>query len=153
MELPSKLVIVTIIMAITIPVVFAGLNEYQEYQMKLDIEMELEKVVSKINTVHSGSHTTTDTVQISFSSRFMASVDFIEIGDNILPHDKNNTGDVYSKLIRFRIKGESTQFLELDCLATNKEFNGPLLLGVGDYKLKLTHLLMNSESFVTLEII
>lgn len=153
MELPMKLVIISIMMAITIPGVFAGLNEYQEYQMILDIEMELDKLVSKINTVHAGSDTTTDIVTVSFSSRFMASIDYIDIGDNILPLDMNNTGDSYAGLIWYRVQGEQRRFIELDCLATNKDYNGPLALSEGEYKLKLTHRIINFESFVTLEII
>jgi len=153
MELPMKLVIIAIMMAITIPGVLAGLNEYQEYQMKLDIEMELDKLVSKINTVHTGSDTTTDTVTVSFNNRFMASIDYINIGDNILPLDKNNSGDAYAELIRYRVHGESMKFIELGCLATNKDFNGPLSLTDGNYKLKLTQRVINFESFVTLEIV
>ena len=153
MELPMKLIIIAIMMAITIPGVFGALNEYQEYQMKLDIDMEMDKLVSKINKVNAGGRTSTETVTLSFRSRFMASIEYIRIGDNILPHDKNNTGDAYARLIRYKVQGESMQFIELPCLATNKDFNGPLPLTDGNYKIRLTHLIINSESFVSLEII
>ncbi len=152
-ELPMKLFIIAILMAVTIPGVFAGLNEYQEYQMKLDIEMEMDKLVSKINSVNGAGNTSSDTVTVSFRNRFMASIEFINIGDNILPLNKDNTGDTNAELVWYQVKGESKQFIKLDCLATNKEFNGPLPLGEGDYKIRLTHLIINSESFVTLEVI
>jgi hypothetical protein len=115
--------------------------------------MELDKVVSKINTIHAAGNTSTDTVTVSFSSRFMASIEYINIGDNILPLNKDNTGDNHAELVWYRVEGESEKFIELGCLATNNDYNGPLLLSDGVYKLKLTHLIINSESFVTLKVI
>ena len=146
-----KLIIISIIMGITIPTVFAGLNYYQEKQMKLDLEMEVDRIISKINSVsrmHEGSKRT---MEISLPSRFMAKWKYIKIGDS-LPIDTNSSGGEFSKRIRYKVEGSSMKTKDVGKLVTNKDSNGPLVLEDREhFRLELSRLKVNNVVFVRIE--
>ena len=153
LELPMKLIIIATIMAIIIPAVFAGLNYYQERQIEMDTEMEIDRLVDKIQSVYNLGNTSTDTIEVSFHGGFMASFEYVKIGNNILPLNEDNKGDEFSKYVRYKIDGKSMKMKNVGNLVTNKTYDGPLILRGGDYKLRLVKNNIHGEHFVTVEII
>jgi len=150
MDLPMKIIIVVIIMAITIPIAIAGLNYYRENQVKTDIREELHRLVSKINEVHRAGNTSTSTIEVTFSGNFFLKIKYIKVGDNILPLNKDNKGGDYAKWIRYKLGDERTRKIEVGELVTKWTHDGPFVLHEGRYKLSLTHLIINDESFVAI---
>lgn len=150
MELPMKIIIIGIIMVITIPLAFAGLNFYRENQVKTDIREELHRLSSKIKEVHRAGNTSTSTIEVVFSGNFFIEINFIKVGDNILPLNSENRGGDYAKWIRYKLDGERTRKIEVGNLVTKNSYDGPFVLNDGRYTLSLTHLIMNGESFVAI---
>lgn len=149
-----KMVIIAVVMAIVIPAAFLGLNLYLEKQSELNTRLELEKLVTEIHSAHGGGNGTTRIIELSFSESIMSSIEYIKIGDNILPLGPDKVGDPYATWIRYRTNEDSEKRLEVGNLVTNRDMSGPLVLTRGDYKLKLIHWnMVGVESFVTVEII
>ena len=153
MDLPMKIIIIAIIMVITIPIAIAGLNHYRENQVKTDIREELKRLSSKIKEVHRAGNTSTPTIEVTFRGNFFIEINSIKIGDNILPLNKENRGGDYAKWIRYKLDGERTRKIEVGELVTNQNHDGPLVLYDGSYKLSLTHLIINDESFVAISVL
>lgn len=153
MDLPMKIIIVVIIMAITIPIAISGLNYYRDNQVKTDIREELHRLVSKINEIHRAGNTSTSTIEVTFRGNFFIEINYIKIGDNILPLNRENKGDDYAKWIRYKLDGERTRKIEVGELVTNQDHDGPLVLYDGRHELSLTHLIINDESFVAISVL
>jgi len=137
-----------------IPATFIALNSYMKHQAELDTDLQLEKLVGEIHSAYRGGNNTTRVVELSFPEPFLGGIEYIKIGDNILPLDSEKKADHYASWIRYKMKGNAQELIEVRNFVTNKEMNGPLVLSGGDYRLRLVHWTMkDTESFVTVEVI
>ena len=138
LELPMKLLITVIIMAIALPAAIGGFNAYQEKQAKLELEMELDKIKETIQRVYSSGNGTTRNLDVNIPDRLMAGVDYVKIGDNILPLDSTDPSP-YATLIRYKMDGEKVGYIELNLYATSKTWDKPIVLHGGSYELRFVN--------------
>ena len=150
LELPMKLIISAIVLAIILPAVFGALYVYQKNQMELDMEMQVDAIVDKIHMAHRRGNNSSVTLEVDLPGKLMSGWSYVKLGDNIEPIGPDNPGGEFSKRIRYKVKGQSVSTENVDCLLTNDARNGPLVLEErAHFKLKFTHLDINKVSFVS----
>lgn len=152
MELPMKLIIVSVILAIVLPAAFGGLYLYQRRQMELNVELKVDAIVDKIKDVRGMGNNSVSTLEIELPGKLMTSWKYVKIGDNIKPIGLDNPGDEFATRIRYEAREGHMEMVDAGCLVTDKEHDGPLVLENRNYfKLKFTKLIMNGVSFVSVE--
>ena len=131
--IPLKLIIVMVIMAITIPATFRGLESYDRFQTENNIRSELDFLSANIKQVYLSGLGNAQDVEVDFKDGMMSKVEEIQIGDS---------EDGIWSAIRYKLSHKDTQILLIKNpnIPMGYEKRGefhPLKLGAGKYTLHL----------------
>jgi len=101
LELPFRLIISMIMVALTVTIVAQGLYRYSENTVENDIKVELEKLERTITLCKQGGLETALTVELKFSRSFTVRLAELQIGDEI--------GGETSSLIKYSLSTGRTK--------------------------------------------
>jgi len=79
--IPFKLIIIVLIMALSIPLIFGGLENYDRTQTENDFRNELEFLITRAKQVYFGGTGNADNVEVNFRNSLFTRIEYIEIGD------------------------------------------------------------------------
>ena len=134
-ELPLKLIIIAIVVAITIPIMVDSLSNFSNDQVLSDIRAEIAKVVTAIKLSYSSGIGTSIPVTVSLQNGVMTSIDYIKIGDT--------RGAVYEAMIRFKVSTDNVQYIQIEPYIPvtygPAGFTSPMTLSAGHYHLHAVH--------------
>jgi hypothetical protein len=135
-EMPLRLMIIVIVLAITIPMIVDALGEFSEDQVEMNVKAEVSKIITAVKLSYSSGVGTSIPVSVSFQNGVMCSINYIRIGDAL-----NKT---YESIVRFKITDQPRTFIPVDPYIpmTNRQegkASGPLVLEAGSYKLHVVH--------------
>ncbi len=81
--IPLKLIIMVVILAITIPVIWKGLESYDRSQTENNLKNEIEFLASHIKQIYlSGTGNARD-VKVDFKDGMMSKIEWIKLGDSV----------------------------------------------------------------------
>lgn len=100
--IPLKLIIVMLIMAITIPAAFKGLESYDRIQTENNLRMEIDFLSSNIKQVYLNGLGNAQDVDVDFKDGIMTSVTEIKIGDAV---------DGIWSTIRYKLSHKNTEII------------------------------------------
>jgi hypothetical protein len=100
--IPLKLIIVMVIMAITIPTAFKGLESYDRVQTENNLRAEIDFLSSNIKQIYLSGIGNAQDVEVDFKDGMMTKVTEIEIGDSI--------EGIWST-IRYKLSHKSTEIV------------------------------------------
>lgn len=131
--IPLKLIIVMVIMAITIPATFKGLESYDRFQTENNLRSELDFLSANIKQVYLNGLGNAQDVEVDFKDGMMSKVEEIKIGDS---------EDGIWSAISYKLSHKNMQILLLENpnIPMGYEMDGeflPLELGAGRYTLHL----------------
>jgi hypothetical protein len=131
--IPLKLIIVLVIVAITVPFAWKGLESYDRSQTETNLVMEIDFLAANIKQVYLNGMGNARDVDVDFSSGFVTSVERIEIGDS--------EDGVWSS-IRYKLGGGNSRFVliknpNIPIARVNEDDVGPLVVGPGRHTLHL----------------
>lgn len=144
-SLPLTLIIISIIIAITIPLVWTGLSNYSKIQTENNIKAEIEHIATTAKQVYAGANGTSLKIDVNFAGGFFSSVEYVKIGDNV--------SDTRSSTIRYKLSGESekTYVIQNPNIPLTSTKNQVLELGSGRYTLILERIVLgdiNGNGFI-----
>ena len=131
-ELPFKLLIIAIVLAIVIPALFFGLRSYSINQMESNVRSELTKLQDAIDGMVQTDVGSSDVVKLNLDDGFIAELSHVKIGDEF---EKGVRGPDHV-IIRYKISGRKEKFLDTKIPVTNADRDGPFEVG-GSVKLVL----------------
>ena len=79
--IPLKLIIGALILAIALPLIWAGFENYDRTQKENDLRNEIEFVITTIKFVYTSGENNSQLIDVNFKSGFTAKVEKVEIGD------------------------------------------------------------------------
>jgi hypothetical protein len=131
--IPLKLIIVLLIMAITIPITWRGLETYDRAQTENNLRSELEFLSTNIKQVYLSGVGNAKEVEVDFDNGIMTKIDWIEIGDSV--------SGLWST-IRYKLGFKGREFIIIKDpnvpLGNLSDGDiGPLILGAGKQKIRL----------------
>jgi hypothetical protein len=131
--IPLKLIIVLVIVAITVPVAWKGLESYDRSQTESNLVLEIDFLAANIKQVYLNGVGNARNVEVDFSDGMMTSVERIEIGDS--------EQGVWSS-IRYKLEHKGSQFVliknpNIPVTHVNHEDIGPLVVGPGRHTIHL----------------
>jgi hypothetical protein len=131
--IPLKLIIVMVIMAITIPASFKGLESYDRIQTENNLRMEIDFLSSNIKQVYLNGLGNAQDVNVDFKDGMMTSVTEIKIGDAV---------DGIWSTIRYKLSHKSTEIVliknpNIPIGYVNQGEIAPLSLGEGRHTIHL----------------
>jgi len=128
--LPLQLLIVAIVMGITVPVVYAGLDAYDHGQVQRRIEGELLRLTHAAQQ-YSIAGGGAETLALDLRGGSFTSLEYVWIGDR--------PGGPFTNVVRYRISGEGEQAIVVD--RPTVSMSGPsgttLVLGAGTIEIHL----------------
>ncbi len=132
--IPFKLIIIMLILAIALPLIWAGLENYDRTQKENDLRNEIEFIITTIKFVYTSGENNSQSIDVNFGSGFATKVERVEIGD-----DKEGT---YSS-IRYKLSSSAKVTIIIDnpnIPVANKTTNGldALIVGEGKHTLSFT---------------
>lgn len=131
--IPLKLIIVMVILAITIPATWKGLESYDRSQTEANLRSEIEFLSTHIKQVYLNGMGNAQDVEVDFKDGMMTKIQKIEIGDS--------AQGVWSS-IRYKLNHKSTEFVLIKDPniplgnVSNSEI-GPLSVGSGKHTIHL----------------
>ena len=131
-ELPFKLLIIAIVLAIVIPALFFGLRSYSRNQLESNVRSELQKLQDAIDGMVQTDVGSSDVVELNLDDGFIAELSHVKIGDVF----RNGVLGTNRETIRYKISGYREKFLITKIPVTNANRNGPFEVG-GSVKLVL----------------
>jgi hypothetical protein len=131
--IPLKLIIVMVIMAITIPAAFKGLESYDRFQTENNLRSELDFLSANIKQVYLNGLGNAQDVDVNFQDGMMAKVEEIKIGDSI---------DGKWSTIRYKLNHKNTVIMlvknpNIPIGYVNHDEITPLSLGEGRHTIHL----------------
>lgn len=131
--IPLKLIIVIVILAITIPATFKGLESYDRFQTENNIRSEIDFLAANIKQVYLSGLGNAQDVDVDFNDGMMSKVEEITLGDSI---------DGIFTAIRYKLSHRSSQIMLLKDpdVPIGYEEKGiflPLQLGAGAHTIHL----------------
>jgi uncharacterized protein (UPF0333 family) len=137
--LPFKLIIIAVVMAVAIPLIYFGLQNYMRTQVENDISRELNNMISTIKQVYSGGNGSTSPVKVSFQNAILVKIEYIKIGDAL--------GYPNQYRIRYKLAGEAEKSRSIfpNIAVTNHNGDGPLVLHADFYELIFTHMVYDKN--------
>jgi hypothetical protein len=131
--IPLKLIIVLVIVAITVPVAWKGLESYDRSQTETNLVMEIDFLAANIKQVYLNGMGNARDVEVDFSDGFVTSVERIEIGDS--------EDGVWSS-IRYKMAHKNSQFVliknpNIPIAHVSQEDAEPLVVGPGRHTIHL----------------
>jgi len=128
--LPLQLLIVAIVMGITVPVVYAGLDAYDHGQVQRRIEGELLRLTHAAQQ-YSIAGGGAETLALDLRGGSFTSLEYVWIGDT--------PGGPFANVVRYRISGEGERAIVVD--RPTVSMSGPdgttLVLGAGTIEIHL----------------
>jgi hypothetical protein len=79
--IPFKLIILVFILAISLPMIWSGLANYDRTQKENDLRVEIEFIISTIKLVYTGGENNSQLIDVDFTSSFATKVERVLIGD------------------------------------------------------------------------
>lgn len=131
--IPLKLIIVVVILAITIPVTWKGLEGYDRSQTESNLRTEIEFLSTHIKQVYLNGIGNAQDVEVNFRDGMMTKIEWIKLGDTV--------EGIWSS-IRYKLSHKSDDFLLIKNPhipmgnVSNGEI-GPLKIGAGRHKIHL----------------
>jgi hypothetical protein len=131
--IPLKLIIVLVILAITIPITWKGLESYDRTQTERNLRSEIEFLSINIKQVYLNGMGNAVDVKVDFANGMMTKVERVQIGDSL--------EGIYSS-IRYKLNYKNTEFMVIKDPNipvgnySDSEF-GPLILGSGRHTIHL----------------
>jgi hypothetical protein len=131
--IPLKLIIIVVILAITIPITFKGLESYDRTQTERNLRSELEFLSTTIKQVYLNGMGNAVDVEVDLADGMMTKIENVQIGDTL--------DGIYSS-IRYKLNYKSTEFMVIKNpnipvgRYSESEF-GPLILGSGKHTIHL----------------
>ena len=131
--IPLKLIIVLVIVAITMPVAWKGLESYDRSQTETNLVLEIDFLAANIKQVYLNGIGNARDVEVDFSDGFVTSEERIEIGDS--------EEGVWSS-IRYKLGHKNSQFVliknpNIPIAHVSQEDVGPLVVGSGRHTIHL----------------
>lgn len=131
--IPLQLIIVMVIMAITVPVAWRGLESYDRSQTENDLISEIDFLAANIKQVYLNGMGNARDVDVDFSNGMMARVERIEIGDS--------EDGVWSS-IRYKLSHKGSEFIliknpNIPMGNVSQDDIGPLVVGPGRHTIHL----------------
>jgi hypothetical protein len=100
--IPLKLIIVMVILAITIPTTWSGLESYDRFQTENNLRSELDFLSANIKQVYLSGLGNAQEIEVNFKNGMMSKVENIKIGDTL---------DGIWSAIRYKLNHESMRIL------------------------------------------
>ena len=131
--IPFKLIIIVLVMALSIPLIFGGLENYDRTQTENDLRNELEFLITRAKQVYFGGTGNAGNVEVNFRSSLFTRIEYMQIGDG--------PEGIWSS-IRYKLnhKGVETMVIENPNIPLAYNDNGNLKsleLGSGSYTIHL----------------
>ena len=141
-SLPLKLIIISIVMVITIPVAWTGLSNYSKIQAENNMRSQVEYIATTAKQVYAGANGTSLSIKVNFEGGFFNNVEYVKIGDS-LSSGKCST-------IRYKISGETekTYVIQNPNVPMTSTDGDALQLGSGTYTLILEHKIDDGENYI-----
>ncbi len=132
--IPFKLIIVVLILAISLPLIWTGLANYDRTQKENDLRGEIEFMIITIKFVYTGGEGNSQSIEVNFQSGFSTKVERVEIGD-----DKDG---IYSS-IRYKLSNSRKETMIIanpNIPVANRTADGleALIVGEGKHTLLFT---------------
>ena len=124
--IPLNLIIVLLVLAIALPIIWAGLANYDRTQKENDIRNEIEFIITTIKFVYTGGEGNSQLIDVDFDSSFATKVERVEIG--------GSTKSLWYT-IRYKLSGNSKQTIIIEnpnIPVVNKTDSGLDALEVGE---------------------
>lgn len=131
--IPLKLIIVVVILAITIPMIWKGLESYDRSQTENNLRSEIDFLSMHIKQVYLNGLGNAQDVEVDFNDGMMTKIERVEIGDSVQ--------GLWSS-IRYKLSHKSLEYLLIKNPnipmgnVSNGEV-GPLSCGPGRYTIHL----------------
>ncbi|UCG68134.1 MAG: hypothetical protein JSV09_09925 [Thermoplasmata archaeon] len=103
--IPLKLIIVVVIVAITVPLAWKGLESYDRIQTENNLRAELEFLSTNIKQIYLNGIGNAQDVNVDFVDGMMTKIERIEIGDTI---------EGISSSIRYKLNYKDTEFIIIE---------------------------------------
>lgn len=103
--IPLKLIIVLVIVAITVPIAWKGLEGYDRVQTENNLRTELEFLSTNIKQIYLNGIGNAQDVKVDFTDGMMTKIERIEIGDTI---------EGISSSIRYKLNYKRTEFMVIE---------------------------------------
>ena len=132
--IPFKLIIIVLILAISLPLIWTGLERYDRTQKESDLRNEIEFIITTIKFVYTSGEYSSQAIDVNFASGFAAKVERVEIGDG--------RDGIYSS-IRYKLSNSRKMTIIIDnpnIPVANKTTQGidALIVGEGRHTLLFT---------------
>ncbi len=131
--IPLQLIIILVILAITIPIIFKGLESYDRAQTEGNLRSEIEFLSLNIKQVYLNGMGNAVDVEVDFANGMMTKIEMVQIGDSL--------DGIYSS-IRYKLNYKGTEFMVIKDPNIpignfiDSQF-GPLILGPGKHTIHL----------------
>jgi hypothetical protein len=132
--IPLKLIIIVLILAIALPLIWTGLENYDRTQKENDLRNEIEYIITTIKFVYTSGENNSQLIDVNFESGFTTKVERVEIGDE--------KAGLWST-IRYKLNNRPEVTIIInnpDIPVANKTAHGldALIIGEGMHKLLFT---------------
>ncbi|UCE74592.1 MAG: hypothetical protein JSV56_02520 [Methanomassiliicoccales archaeon] len=131
--IPLKLIIVLVILAITIPITWKGVESYDRSQTESNLRSELDYLSAHIKQVYLNGIGNALDVEVDFRNGMMTRIEKVEIGDS--------TEGIWSS-IRYKLSHKGTEFIiiknpNIPIGNVSKGEIGPLITNAGKHTIHL----------------
>jgi hypothetical protein len=131
--IPLKLIIVIVIMAITIPIAFKGLESYDRFQTENNLRSELDFLSANIKQVYLNGLGNAQDVEVDLRDGMMTKIEDVKIGDSV--------EGIWST-IRYKLNHKATVILlvknpNIPMGSTEEDGLGALVVGAGSHTIHL----------------
>jgi hypothetical protein len=146
-DLPMRLLIASVVMSITVPIVWSAYSDLSVKNTVVSIEREIRDIFEIIEDVMDGGVGSTLEARMEISSWGTARVEELAIGGRL-----NGSNGSERFLISYHISGYGSRFMSLDPPVPILSIEG-INLGEGIYSLKITHALSDDGHYCHIEVI
>jgi hypothetical protein len=146
-DLPMRLLVVSIVTSIAVPVVWAAYSDLSITMTQSSIEKELRDLFEVVESVMDGGVGTSLKVSMDISNWGSAGLDRVTIGTKM-----NTSSDPDRYVISYEIRGEGRSFISLDPPVAMLSDDG-IILSNGDHELRLEHEVYLDEHICFVEIL
>lgn len=144
-ELPLRLLIALVALAIVLPIVFALFTGYSRLDVHRVIRESLDRIFINARQVAIGGNDTMRTVRVTFPSGLFNTLQSVDIGDTLRGNNLRTA--------RYQISGEplTTIVMSSPNVPMTNARNEPLKLGSGTHELIVWHWITTDFSFVVVD--
>lgn len=106
--IPLQLIIIAIILAISLPIIFMGLDNADHSQTENNLKGEINAIKAMARSLFNGGVGNSDIIEVNFKNGLMTTIDYVKFG--------NNLASGRADIISYQIIGDSPM---------STEFNSP----------------------------